>query len=277
MKPELDLDECRLVLALAQLKSVDKVAVELGRDRTVISRKLLQIEAKYPVVSKQGNRWFVTPKGLELCRWTLLAVGEQRRILQQDAELRIGTVRDFAEFKVSPKLKHIRMKCEVKRVSVLSSLSNIENALLQGEIDIAISCQIPIDPSIRRKKLIKGPMIPIALRSFAIPIRKNSDVSGFPFLEHENLPFRRLFPNSPKEPEISFRFDSIGAIRGAIIAGLGWSVLPKYAVARELEEKTLVQLDLPSEGLPTEEFSIAWLKESRFAASKIEHLISCLK
>jgi nicotinamidase-related amidase len=78
---QLSSEECELLLAFEEQASLSSLARSLGKDATVISKKLQKLAGSHPVLEKARGRWQITEAGRKLNSWTRSALRTQAETL----------------------------------------------------------------------------------------------------------------------------------------------------------------------------------------------------
>lgn len=249
-------EDMRLLFLLSEEKTVRAVAERLGRDQTTVTRQLSQLAQKYPVLQKNNGVWFLTGFGQEVAKFSRRLMNEQRQLIDLPKIIRIGTTKEFSEWVLTPLLSKILNASKSSfQIAVLTEVGGFEKALMEGKIDIVISCGKPVDPLIRFKKMKSFPLTcvsPVAIREKD----KLTKLMSMPVVEHTGMTVRTLIANQPHYPEVVAQFDHISGVRGASRAGLGWTILPSYTVQQDIKAGHLHEIPLPELGELKEEFSI---------------------
>ncbi len=256
-------DDCALLLRFSESNGLANLAQSLGRDISVVSRKLQRLASEVPVLEKHGGRWSLTPLGREVVQWTRDAVSSQSRLLQRPHSLRLATTREFAARILSPALPELRKRLPLLELEIYSFEGGTEEALLEGNVDIAIDCGRPQSPDIRFQLLAKEEVSlfasPAFLRNHVI--KKQEDLYLAPHVEFLRLPPSRYLLLKAQVYKRFARFNDIAACRAAAVAGCGWALLPTYAVREEIENGKLRHLDLFS--IEQENYGIWWLRDRK--------------
>lgn len=256
-------EDCSLLLSFSEAESLAALAETLGRDISVVSRKLQRLAADAPVLEKRGGRWALTPLGKEIVQWTRDAVGSQSRLLQRASSLRIATTREFAARVLAPDLAALKEKLPLVEFEVYSFERGVEEALLEGNVDLALDCGRPQSPDIRFQLLAREELGLFAAPDFLKqhPLRRLEDLHRAPHVEFLRLPPARYL-QLKSQLELRFaRFNDIAACRSAAVSGTGWALLPTYAVREELDTGRLKRLDFYSIG--QENYGLWWLRERK--------------
>lgn len=249
-------EELRLLSLLSEELTVKKVAERLKRDQTTVTRQLNQLAQKYPVLQKNEGMWKLSPFGQEVAKFSRKMLNEQRLLVDLPRTIRIGTTKEFSEWVLSPQLAKIISSTKAAfQMSVLTEVGSFESALMEGKIDLAISCGKPVDPTVKFKKLKSFPLTCVSSRRV-----QEKDLMNLPAVEHTGLTVRSLFPNQTYHPRIVAQFDHISGVRGAVRAGLGWAILPQYSVVKDLKDGVLYEIPLSGLGEVKEEFSLWYIR-----------------
>ncbi len=261
MQMPISSEDCELLLEFSKAESLAALAKAVGRDISVVSRKLQRLAATVPVLEKQQSRWVITPLGKEIVQWTRDAVVSQSRLLERPHSLRIATTREFAARVLAPALPQLSKKLPKIEFEIYSFEEGTEEALLQGNIDFAFDCGRPTNPDIRFRLLAREEVGLVASPAFlrAHPITKAENLFQAPHLEFLRLkPTRYLKLHAQVENRVA-RFNDIGACRSAAVAGAGWTLLPVYAVREELQQGKLKRLEFFT--VEQENFGLWWLRD----------------
>lgn len=252
-------EQCELLAAFEATGSLIELARWAGRDASVMSRQLQAIARAAPVLEKSQGRWRLTKVGVELARWTLDAVLAQRRVLAEQDEIRIATTREFAARVLSPRLDTVFGSDAARLVHVLSAEEGAARPLLEGRADIGFDCGTPQDPQIRFRAVLSEPFATVIsprLRR-AHRVKRARDLLALPYLDYTRASAVALLK---LDREIASRravFNDIASAREAAAAGLGWAVLPAYAVAREIARGELAVVE--GWQIRPERFGVWWL------------------
>lgn len=265
-------EELRLLLLLSDELSVKKVAERVRRDQTTVTRQLNQLSQKFPVLQKNEGMWKLTPFGQEVAKYGRKMLNDQRLLVNLPSFIRIGTTKEFSEWVLSPLLPKIISSLNSSfQVSVLTEVSSFEAALMEGKIDFVLSCGKPVDPTIKFKKLKNFPLTCVYYRRLSEKDQAKA-LMTFPAVEHTGLTIRSLLPNQSNYPKIIMQFDHISGVRGAVRAGLGWAILPRYSILKDIQEGSLHEVSVPGLSDFKEEFSL-WHMRDYSNLEKISKLI----
>jgi DNA-binding transcriptional LysR family regulator len=271
-------EDLEVLLQFEVEPSVTAVAQAMQRDHSIVARSIKRIADKYPVVEKKSGRWALTEMGRRLNDMTRSSLEQQAGILNSRSLLSIGTNREFSAIVLAPDLVKIQAVFPEVNLSVHSYESGTEQALLAGIVDIGIDCDRPNDPEIAYKLITSEPIIVVAGGSFLKSYRK--DISGDNYWTLPHLLCDRLHPDkilmkSENQIQIAARFNDVASTRAACIAGLGWAILPRYAVADKLDDGSLEQIDSNLYG--KSKYGVWWARRKGYLRPSVEKIILWLE
>lgn len=254
-------EECELLVAFESAPSLEKLSEYVGRDVSGVSRALSRIAAKIPVIEKQSSRWVLTEQGRQLNQHTRDSINFQRTLFQKQAGLRIGTNREFASRILGKQLPSLIELFPDSQIRIMSFEVGTEQALLDGKIDIGIDCERPFSPDISYKIAIKEPIVAVCSPKFkksGLKELNGKSFFGLPHLLCDRLAPDRILFKSDNVLNIIASFNDIATTRAACEKGLGWALLPTYAVREELESGSLVEIPLADGGESS--YGVWWLR-----------------
>jgi DNA-binding transcriptional LysR family regulator len=237
--------ESELLLAFESTPGLESLSVHLGRDITVISRQLKRISEKADVLSKISGRWVLTEKGRRFNQATQDFLISQNSIISERYRLRIGTNREFSSRCISPNIKGLREIFKNVSLEFRAYEQGTEQALLAGEIDIAFDCGKPQSPEIKYVALKKESILAVAAPSFIKKygkIEQETDFSQRPHIYCERLRIDRIAGIHWDSIHTIVSTNDIASARTMALQGIGWALLPVYAMKTELEKKQLIQI-----------------------------------
>ncbi len=268
-------EDCEFLVALESAHTLSGMASLLKKDLSVVSRRLQRIAAVAPVLEKDRGRWALTEVGRSFTRWARDAHSSQRQLLRQVIPLRICATREFGARFLSPNLGNIFSDSQYS-LSVLTSEEGVEHTLLSGDADVGFDCGRPRDPLVAFRRVVKENFTLVASRLF---IEKHqvtrANLLSLPHLQYKRSITPRLLKLSYDLPRVFAGFNDIASIREACCAGIGWAVLPGYAVRRELDQGLL--REIPGWPIEPENFGVWWIRGRRWLDPIAKECIRWLK
>ena len=272
-KLSLESQDCELLALYSEHGSLTSMGEALGIDKGQLSRKISRLASLAPVLVRVQGKWSLTPQGQQIVQWYRDAVTGQEAIFQGKEELILATTQAISERKCAPIISEIIKETDYRYLKILTNLDNIESALFSGTMDFAITCAIPQSPEIRYKKIYKSGYVVITPPTWKEMTLK--ELMKLPYVSHTGIQLRALLGIENEIPHPAAAFDHLVGVRQGVISGLGWAVLPDYAVDWEIKEKKLKVIKC-SQIDAVEEFQLWWIpgKVSKKNVQKLTQLLS---
>lgn len=270
--------QLRTFEAVARLNSFSRAAEELHLTQPAISAQVVALETalKLKLFDRVGKTFSITEPGrvvLKCAQDIHLRVGQMQRELEDIGDLTAGTLRIGASLVVGAYLLPeimVRFRNQYPLVELVIKVQparQVIDLLLRGELDIGVIGEgTPVsDERIAVKPFMQDEMVVIAhpsdhiadvermspnelsQRPFVIPARDSA--SGEYLLDHVRAAGISLHS--------VLEFGTVGAVKRSVEAGMGISIVSRYAVSRELQEGRLQTV--PVTGLNLERHvSLCW-------------------
>ena len=262
-------EDCLILRALHRSTSLREAARTLQCDPAGLMRKVQRISMETGCLQKIGGKWQLTKSGVLLVGWIEESILSQKRLLEQQDNLRICTTLWMAEQFVIPNLSKLQKNLQNSGVQVTGTEQNFETELIGGKADFVIVCHPPNDPAIAHKNIASEQWVIVVPKAWK-KIQGLGDLKGKPFVRHKDLNPDLLLPDGILL-EKQILMDSFIGIRSAVANGLGWSYVPKIAVAESLAAGAMVQLaDAFGMGRT---LSVWWLRHAK--RSKAQSAVIC--
>ena len=268
MALHLEVRHLRLIETVAREGGITKAANRLHLTQSALSHQLRDIEEKLgtPLFIRLNKKMLLTQAGERLLNAAPLVLDELRRAeedirqiaLHREGMLRISTecytcyhwlpavLKPFQE--VFPRVE-VRIVAEATRRPI--------EALLDGRLDLAITSgatrnrKLTFKPMFRDELVvITSPQHPFALRPYVTAKDLAAEHLLVYALPNEELTvFQKVLVPAGVKPKQVSRVELTEAIIEMVKAGLGISVMARWAVAPHLEAGTLRALPLTARGL----------------------------
>jgi DNA-binding transcriptional LysR family regulator len=270
-------DDCLILKAFKDSNSLREAAHLLGCDPAGLARRVQNISSTHGFLQKVNNRWQLSSRGLDLVAWTESSIQTQKKILSAKSSLRIATTMWFSEEVLIPHLEKLRAHLGGKMQFSLSvPTKGFELALIDGSVDFVIVCHPPENPEIEHRQLGQEKWALIAPRSWKKDLNLRSDkvieqLKKLPFIRHHDINEDIFLPDFGEMHESGIAIDNLIGIRTAVMAGLGWSIVPRLLVERHIKEGSLLEIpyDLP---IQDRKVCVWWLRnryDTRTQSSKL--------
>ncbi len=277
------LHQLRVFTVIAEKLSITKAAAELNMTQPAASIQLKKLQDQFdiPLTETIGRKIYITDFGMELYRIAQRVLSEIETIHYHSqnykgvlsGKLRISVVstgkyvmpyflRDF--LKENPGID-LEMDVANKR-KVIGSLE-------QNEVDFSLVSVIPTHLAIHEEILMQNKLYLFGPGKDSIAIKGKKDSRLFkelPLIFREEgsgtrFAMQQYFHQAHIRPKISLSLTSTEAVKQAVVAGLGYSVLSILSLKNELKQKDVKVI--PVKGFPLHsQWRMIWLQKKQLSA-----------
>lgn len=267
----LNLHQLRIFQAVAAHRSYTRAAEELYLSQPAVSLQVRALERTIglPLFEKSGRTLKLTDAGRELLTYSdriFALLDETQLVLEELSGARRGIVKVAASttagiYVVPTALGAFhRLNPDVKLTLDVVNRFTVQEHLLNDEVDLAVMGLIEDAHELQVERFLPNELVVIAP-----PNHRLEGESEIPLeeLAKETLLLReagsgtrtdieRLFSARDLPLHVGMELRSSGAIKQAVAAGLGISVMPESALELELKTDRLITLDV--EGFPVHRY-----------------------
>ena len=275
------LHQLQVFLKITETKSITKAAEELHLTQPAVSIQLknLQDQFEIPLTEIIGRQLYVTDFGKEI------AIAAERILEEVNAinyktlaykgilsgKLKISVVSTgkyvmpyfLSEFANNNKGIEIEMDVTNKS-KVIKSLKN-------NEVDFALVSIIPNDIQVESEILMQNKLFLVGNKKTAVnqKIKIDNLLSEIPLIYREDgsatrISMEKFMTDKGIKAKMKLQLTSNEAVKQAVIAGLGLSIMPLIGLKNELEKED-IQI-LPVKGLPIiTNWRLIWLKGKKLS------------
>lgn len=284
-------DEIEIFATVVEAGTITAAADRLRLSKSRVSEAVMALEARLGarLLDRTTRRISPTEAGrifYERCRRALdeAQAGVAEVMARQETpvgHLRIGAPEGFADRYVIPALASFLEANPQITVEVVEDVHM--TGLVENRLDLSIRVVRDPDGAMIVRRLGVSPVVACASLGFierhGLPERAE-DVANFPIIGFSPLFWSREWRFQrgeqvlavPVSPVISV--NSTAALRSALLADIGMSALPIWAVADEIASGRLIQV-LPGEELP-ESGIYAVYPSNRLITTKVRHFVDHL-
>ena len=279
MSLSLDVRDLALVREIASTGSVTRAGTRLHLTQSALSHRLRAIEERLgaPLFLRLGKKMALTPAGqrvLDTAHRVLEELGraeDDLRVLGVEGAgvLRLCTQCYTGYHWLPPLLREFQAKHPRITVQIAAdATSRSMDALLGGEIDLAILTRAADDPRLHVRPLFKDEMVvvvapshPLASRAWVEPASLASEhLIVYKIDRRESFVFTHILNPAAVDPaKVSF-VPLTEAILEMVKAGLGISVMARWALEPALEAGSVRALRFTRKGF-VREWSVATLRD----------------
>ncbi|OYU95206.1 MAG: LysR family transcriptional regulator [Bacteroidetes bacterium B1(2017)] len=285
------LNQLQIFLKIVQTQSVTKAAEELNLTQPAVSIQLKNFQDQFeiPLTELQGRRIYITDFGKEIAEAAEKII-EQVYAINYKASAHKGELTGRLKISIVSTGKYVmpyflsdfmKQHPGIELAMDVTNKSKVLEALENNEVDMALVSILPQKLAIQKLDLLQNKLYLVGTNQ--LNQKKNSSNKE---LFHE-LPLifrekgsgtRQTMENFIEQKGISvlkkMELSSNEAVKQAILAGLGYSIMPLIGIKSELQNGDL-QI-IPVKGLPIKTtWSLIWLqgkKHSPASAAFLEHL-----
>jgi LysR family transcriptional regulator for metE and metH len=273
--PMMDLRHVRLIVAVLQYGSLTRSAEHLNLTQSALSHQLREIEDRLGIQLFLRVRRKLVPT--DFCRAIVQPCREVLRALtslEQEVNIQTGrgqtvriTIESYTSFNwLPPILKAFEQRYPRARVQVVpSAAGDVENALLDGAVDLAITTTPSLRNDVRTGRLFRDELLLVTAPGHPLSRRgavTASDLRGERLIVSNGPAARRhcagLFDGQGIQPQETTMVELTDTVISLVAAGLGVSVLPRWVIATEMRAGTVSGVRLTREGI-----HLDWLAMTR--------------
>jgi len=265
---DLEVRHLRLIAGIAEAGSMTKAATGLHLTQSALSHQLRDIESRFNTAFflRVGKRMVLTAAGrrvLESAGRILDELGRVEEDIRQLAQQRDGMIRVATQCNTGyhwlpPLLARFNRKHPRVSVSIMADATDRPvQALVNGQIDLAILTNDVIDPRLRLRRLFTDEMValvsrqhPWASRAWVSPRQLPTEhLLLYSSAPEESFVLRRILGPAGLTPT---RFTFIMLTEAMIEmakAGLGVAVLPRWSAQAAIATRSIVPLSITRRGI----------------------------
>jgi DNA-binding transcriptional LysR family regulator len=284
------LHQLRVFSVIVDKQSITKASEELNMTQPAASIQLKKLQDQFdiPLTQVVGRRIYITDFGMEVYQIALRVLSEVGTINYQSltykgilsGKLRISVVstgKYVMPYYLSDFLKEnpaidLEMDVTNKR-KVISSLE-------QNEVDFSLVSVLPQHISVHEELLMPNKLYLFGPSDYIVSSKTKQDVSVFtklPLIFREEgsgtrFAMQQYFHKTHIRPKVSLSLTSAEAVKQAVVAGLGFSVLSILSVKNELKQKEVKVI--PVKGFPLHsQWRMIWLQKKQLTAVANAYLL----
>jgi len=256
------LRQMQIFESVVRLGGYTRAAEELHLTQPTISMQVKKLSEAigYPLLEKVGNGLHTTAIGDEVYASAqnilsnMVSLGESTAALEGVVKgpLRIAVITTAKYFMPHLLVAFITQHPEVKPILKVTNRSRVLERLKSNEDDLLIMGQVPADLDVEAHPFIDNELVVVANPNHPLAKQKSISLKQLGkerFLVRESgsgtrLAVERLFAEQGLEIQPYMELGSSEAIKQAVMAGLGISVLSRHNLRLELAGKHIAILDV---------------------------------
>jgi LysR family transcriptional regulator, low CO2-responsive transcriptional regulator len=275
------LHQLHVFLKVSQTKSITKAAEELHLTQPAVSIQIKNFQDQFPIPLTEviGRKIYITDFGKEIALAAENILNEvnainYKALIHQgelSGKLRISSVSTGKYIMPYFLTDFLQINGGVELNLDVTNKSKVMESLINNEVDFALVSVIPENLIIEKIELLSNKLFLVAdaKRKFSKKQYDHSIFEDTPLIYREpGSGTRMTMENYLKQNAISankkMELTSNEAVKQAILAGLGMSIMPLIGIKNELKNGDL-QI-VPVKGFPiTSNWNLIWLKNKNFS------------
>lgn len=282
------LHQLQVFLKVAQLKSITKASEELNMTQPAVSIQLKNLQDQFdiPLTEVVGRQLYVTDFGLEIYKMAERVINEVYAINYKTLAYKghltgrlilsvVSTGKYVMPYFLS---EFIKKNDGVDLIMDVTNKSRVISSLQNNEADFALVSVLPDALKVNDEILLENELYIIGNKNIK---RKNKAITKKEMVEmplifrEEGSGTRFVMENYFKKNNIEIRkkleLTSNEAVKQAVIAGLGNSILPLIGIRNELKTGDLKII--PAMGFPIKsKWHLIWLKQKKLSPVALAYL-----
>jgi DNA-binding transcriptional LysR family regulator len=273
------LHQLRIYLIVTETLSITKTAEKLNLTQPAISIQLknFQDQFDYPLIEIINKKIQVTGLGKEIAIAAENIINEIDNINYNSqnyknkiaGHLKIAIVSTGKYIMPYFLADYLKQNSGVDLTMDVTNYSKVVSSLLQYEIDFALISHDPDNIKFEKFDLIKNELFLIGNNDAITPLKGDKTLTDTPFIFREagsrtRLVMENFISKNKIKIKKKIELTSNEAVKQAVIAGLGYSIMPIIGIRNEIEDGLLKII--PMKGLPIQTtWRLIWLKEKKLS------------
>jgi DNA-binding transcriptional LysR family regulator len=273
------LHQLRIYLIVTETLSITKTAEKLNLTQPAISIQLknFQDQFDYPLIEIINKKIQVTGLGKEIAIAAESIITEIDNINYNSqnyknklaGHLKIAIVSTGKYIMPYFLGDYLKQNSGVDLTMDVTNYSKVLSSLLQYEIDFALISHDPDNIKFEKFDLIKNELFLVGNDVVNTPLKGDKTLTDTPFIFREagsrtRLVMENFISKNKIKIKKKIELTSNEAVKQAVIAGLGYSIMPIIGISNEIDNGLLKII--PMKGLPIQTtWRLIWLKEKKLS------------
>lgn len=273
------LNQLRIFLKITQTKSITKAAEQLNLTQPAISIQLKNFQSQFdfPLIEIIQKKIHVTELGKEIAQAAESIINEVDNINYRSQNFKhnlaghlkiaiVSTGKYIMPYFLSDFLKQHN---NIDLTMDVTNKSKVIRSLLENEVDFALVSILPENLQVNQFDLIANELFLVGNKNAIASKQVEKAIENLPFIfREEGSGTRQVMGKFIAKNKIKIKkrieLTSNEAVKQAIIAGLGYSIMPLIGIRNEIDAGSIKVI--PMKGLPIQTtWRLIWLKEKRLS------------
>jgi DNA-binding transcriptional LysR family regulator len=269
-----NLHQLHIFTVVAKKRSITKASEALFMTQPAVSIQLKQLQESIglPLFEFIGKQFFLTEAGEKLLECNV-DISQALDRLEQEMQglkgMKTGTLNVSVVSSAKYFMPHILGKFREKypQIKVKLDVSNrllVKNHLIENETDFGVYSVLDSTIQSEHISFLDNPLVFIAApNSEHASISSLGNLAEAPFINREvgsgtRIKLEEFFKSKEIKPEIVMELATTEAVKQAVMAGFGISLVTKYAIKQELITGAVKILNIPGASLASQ-WHLMWL------------------
>jgi DNA-binding transcriptional LysR family regulator len=275
------LRQLQVFLKIAQTKSITKAAEELYLSQPAVSIQLKNFQAQFeiPLTEIVGRKLFMTDFGMEIAKAAENILNEVYKINyktlahkgQLSGRLKLSVVSTAKYVMPYFLTDFIKLNDGIELQMDVTNKTKVLESLEKNEIDFSLVSVLPDNLQIQKIELLQNKLYLVGntQQKFKQKIYDKSVFESLPLIYREQgsgtrITMEKFIERNHLPVKKKMELTSNEAVKQAVIAGLGYSIMPLIGIKNELNNGDL-QI-IPVKGFPIKSvWNLVWLKDKKFS------------
>ncbi|CAM3407332.1 LysR family transcriptional regulator [Aequorivita lipolytica] len=282
------LNQLNIFLKITELKSITKAAEALYLTQPAVSIQLKNFQDQFeiPLTEVIGRQLYVTPFGQEIAEATKRILAEVEMMKHKGLAFK-GQLTGRLNIAIVSTGKYVMpyfLSTFLKQHSGIDLVMDVTNryqvleSLEKNEIDFALVSVLPDNLKVEKISLMENKLFLVGNPELAKTISKeeNELFENLSWIYREEgsatrQSMERFIANKKIQVNKKIQLTSNEAVKQAVLAGLGFSIMPLIGLKNELNDREIAII--PVKGLPIKtSWNLIWLKGKKFSPAALAYL-----
>lgn len=284
----ISLHQLKVFLKVAETQSITKAAEELHLTQPAVSIQLknLQDQLDLPIIEMVGKKVFITDFGKEILE-TAHKISEEIDSISSKAAAYRGELIGKLKIAVVSTGKYvipyflsdfIRKHNKVELVLDVTNRARVKESLERNEIDFALVSVLPDNPKVEFIDLMENKLFLVGGKEHNISNENSNQniLTTLPLIFREKGSgtrhiMEKFIKGNNFQVIKKMELTSNEAVKQAILAGLGYSIMPLIGIGKELDKGDLHII--PVQGFPINStWRLIWVKNKKLSPVATEYI-----
>lgn len=276
-------NQLRIFVAVVDKKSITKASEELHMTQPAVSIQISNLQSQFdiPLIEVIARKVYVTEFGMELYKLAVTTLEHVNSIHYKthsfrgllSGKLRVSVV-STGKYIMPYYLKDfLKENPKIDLVMDVTNKSKVIESLEKNEVDFCLVSVLPKHIDLEEEILLPNKLVLTASSETDIKTKSRlhkSVLSDLPLIFREEgsgtrETMQQYFEKAGITPKVKLELTSSEAVKQAVLAGLGYSILPVLSLKNELKLKSIKII--PVQGLPLKsDWRLIWLRQKKFSS-----------